>query len=237
MDLFQLLSFGPDGWGSQLAAGAWLTLRLAAATLPFGLALGLTLALLITNGNRITQRIALGFATVFRALPELLTIFIIYYGGQLLIQKILNWIEPGRTIEISGFIAGMIALGIVFGSFASETFVAALRAVPKGQAEAAEALGLSRAAAFQSVILPQLWRLALPGIGNLWFTLLKDTALVSVISLSDLMRQTTLAVSNTKQPLFFYAVTCLIYLLLSLLSGRVVAFLENRSNAAYARAR
>ncbi|MDX7952563.1 ABC transporter permease subunit [Lichenihabitans sp. Uapishka_5] len=237
MGAFQLLSFGPEGWGSQLASGVWLTIRLAVATLPFGLASGLLLAIMINGRNRMLSRAALVFTTIFRALPELLTIFIIYYGLQFLIQAVVDAAWPGTSIEINGFLAGLFALGVVFASFASEIFVAGLRALPKGQAEAAHALGLSRGTAFVSVIAPQLFRLTLPGVGNLWFVLLKDTALVSVISLSDLMRQTTIAVSNTKQPIFFYGVTCLIYLCLSLVSGAVVALLEVRTNRAYRGAR
>lgn len=235
--MLELLSFEPSGWGSQLAEGAWLTIRLAFATLPFGLALGLVLALAINGRNVILSKVAVVFSTIFRALPELLTIFIIYYGSQFLIQGVVGLFFPGFTLEINGFLAGMIALGIVFASFAAEIFVASINAIPKGQIEAAKAIGLSPSDTFRSIVLPQLWRLALPGLGNLWFVLLKDTALVSVIALSDLMRQTTLAVANTKEPLFFYAVACAIYLIMSLISGSVIRVLEQRANVAYKGAR
>lgn len=231
MDMLGLLSFSPNGWGRPLLDGTWLTIRLALATLPIGLLLGLVLALLIESGNRILAPVAVAFATVVRALPELLTIFIIYFGGQLALQALVDAVLPGQSLNIDGFTAGLIALALVVGAFASEVFVASLRAVPEGQGEAARSLGLGRTATFFLVIAPQLWRLALPGLGNLWFMLLKDTALVSAISLSELMRQTNLAVATTKQPLFFYAVTCAIYLGLSLLSGRLIAVLERRANS------
>lgn len=230
VDILRLLSLGSDGWGSQILSGLWLTLRLAVATLPFGLALGLVLALMINGKSVWLPRIATAFATVFRALPELLTLFMIYYGGQILLQKITTNLTGEPMLELSGFVAGMVALGVVFASFASEIFVAGLRAVPRGQHEAAAALGLSPRRTFISVILPQLFRLTLPGLGNLWFVLLKDTSLVSIISLSDLMRQTQLAVANTKEPLFFYAVTCLIYLAISLISSALIGRMELRAN-------
>lgn len=230
MDLLRLLSFGPDGWGQQLLDGLSLTIRLALATLPFGLLLGLGLAHLINGKRKWMANAATVFATTFRALPELLTLFIIYYGGGAILQSVSQLLFGAPFGELSGFLAGMVALGIVFASFASETFVAALRSIPRGQHEAAESLGLSRWRTFTSVIGPQLWRLALPGLGNLWFVLLKDTSLVSIISLSDLMRQTNLAVANTKEPLFFYAVVCLIYLAVSMISSTVVGLLETRSN-------
>ncbi|MHC2297945.1 ABC transporter permease [Rhizobium mongolense] len=233
MDLLNLLSFGPEGWGEPLLDGLWLTMRLAVATLPFGLALGLGLALLIDGRNRWLAGASTIFATTFRALPELLTLFIIYYGGGALIQAASQALFGVSYGEVSGFLAGMIALGIVFASFASEIFVAALRAIPRGQHEAAASLGLSRSRSFISIIAPQLWRLSLPGLGNLWFVLLKDTSLVSIISLADLMRQTQLAVANTKEPLFFYAITCLVYLAVSMLSSSFVSFLEGRSNRGF----
>nr|WP_278116482.1 ABC transporter permease subunit [Mesorhizobium sp. WSM4875]WIE94827.1 ABC transporter permease subunit [Mesorhizobium sp. WSM4875] len=233
VDLFRLLSFGPEGWGSQLLSGAWLTIRLALTTLPFGMLLGLILAYAIISGRRLLAYPATIFTTVFRALPELLTIFIMYYGAQMLLDASL----PDAHIEISGFWSGVVALGIVFASFSSEVFVAGLRALPKGQFEAAHALGLRPFATFFDVVLPQLIRLTLPGLGNLWLVLLKDTALVSVIALNDLMRQTSIAVSTTKQPLFFYAVVLVIYYLISLSSGRVVAVLESRANRGFEAAR
>ncbi|SCB47418.1 ABC transporter permease [Rhizobium multihospitium] len=223
----------PDGWGWQLLKGLWLTIRLALTTLPIGLASGLLLALLINGGNVWLAKIAVLFTTVFRSLPELLTLFIIYFGGQQALQYLSRLVTGHEIGEISGFLAGIIALGIVFASFSSEIFVAGLRAIPRGQREAAAALGLSRGRTFLSVILPQLWRLVLPGLGNLWFVLLKDTALVSVISLNDLMRQTQLAVASTKEPLFFFAITCLIYLAVSLLSSGAISRMEARANRGY----
>lgn len=237
MEMLSLLSFSSTGWGTQLAAGASLTIRLALTTLPVGLLFGLFLALLTESGYRPAARAAVFVATVFRALPELLTLFIIYFGGQIVVQAVIDTLLPGRTMQIDGFAAGLVALALVFGAFASEIFVAGLRAVPKGQTEAAASLGFGSVATFLLVIAPQLWRFALPGLGNLWFMLLKDTALVSAVSLSELMRQTNLAVATTKQPLFFYAITCGIYLVMSLLSGRFLALLERWANRGYGVAR
>lgn len=237
MDLLSLLSLGPGGWGRALASGLGVTISLALATLPFGLALGLLLALAMNGGNRLLSALATGFGTAFRALPELLTLFIIYYGGQIALTSAAKAVGLDIQVSLNAFLAGMIALGIVFAAFASEIFVAALRAVPRGQHEAAAALGLVPRHAFLDVVWPQVFRLALPGLGNLWFVLLKDTSLVSIIALSDLMRQTTLAVANTKEPLFFYAVTCLIYLATSLATGQVVNALERGARRGTAGAR
>ncbi len=97
MDLIRLLSFGPDGWGDELAAGTWLTIRLAVATLPFGLLLGLLVALAKRSHIRALRVVGNAYTTVFRGLPELLTIFIVYFGGQILLQRIVEFVSPAAA--------------------------------------------------------------------------------------------------------------------------------------------
>jgi polar amino acid transport system permease protein len=222
-DALALLSFGPDGWGDELAAGAWLTLRLALATLPFGLVLGLAVALMRDSGRSVLRIPSNVFTTVFRGLPELLTLLLVYFGGQMLLARIFG------EMEVSAFIAGLVALGLVFAAYASEVFLGALRAVGRGQYEAGQALGLRPPAVFRLIILPQLIRLALPGLANLWLVLLKETSLVSVIALNDLLRQTSVAVRATKEPFLFYLVACLIYLAMSAVSSVGIAGIERWS--------
>lgn len=232
-ELFGLLAFGADGWGDELAAGAWLTIRLAVATLPFGLLLGLLIALAKQSEDTYLRAIGNVYTTVFRGLPELLTLFVVYNMVQLMANRVVQIIAPGSSFEISGFAAGLVALGVVFGAFSSEVFLGAIRAIPKGQIEAGRSLGLSAVQAFGLITLPQLWRLALPGLGNLWLVLIKDTSLVSVIALNDLLRQTQVAVGVTKEPFFFYLVACLIYLVFTLISAAGINRLEVRANRGF----
>jgi polar amino acid transport system permease protein len=213
-----LLSFGPDGWGDELAAGAAITISLSLATLPLGLVAGFFVALGKLSPDPLIKLSAEIYTTIFRGLPELLTLFLVYYGAQYAFSKV-SYALFGNAIEINPFLAGMVALGLVLSSYSSETFLSAFRGIPHGQYEGAYAVGLSRYLTLRLVVLPQLIRLALPGLSNLWLNLMKDTALVSVITLNDLLRNTTVAVGATKQPFFFYAVACLIYLLLSVLSS------------------
>jgi polar amino acid transport system permease protein len=217
-DLLKLLTYGPTGWGDEILAGTWLTIRLAIATLPVGLAIGFLAALAKRSRSAILRGIGEAFSTIFRGLPELLTIFIVYFGGGILLQKIAA-LTTGGSLEMNGFLSGMVALGVVFAAYASEVFTAAFNGIPKGQWEGAEALGLHRALTMRLIIAPQLLRLALPGLANLWLVLLKDTSLVSVIALNDLIRMTSVAVGTTKQPFFFYLIACLIYLLMSIVSS------------------
>jgi polar amino acid transport system permease protein len=226
-ELFGLLQFGARGWGDEILAGTWVTVRLALATLPFGLALGFAVALAKNSGERSLVLAANIYTTLFRGLPELLTLLIIYYGGQILVQSIVGLFFD-TYVEVSSFVAGMIALGLVFSAYASEVFLSAFKGIHHGQYEGAQALGLSRLQTMRLVIVPQLIRLALPGLSNLWLILLKETALVSVIALDDLLRTTNVVVGNTKEPFFFYFIACMIYLALSVLSsigiGRIDAW-------------
>lgn len=226
-ELTSLLQWGPDGWGDELAAGLQVTILLALATAPVGLIGGLLLALARRSASWPLRVFGEAFATIFKGLPELLTLFLVYHGVALLVQQLVALFSD-TYVELNGFVAGMIALGAVSASYASEVFMAALGGIPKGQYEAAQTLGLGRWATMRKVILPQILRLAFPGLGNLWLVLLKDTALVSVIALPDLLRRTTIAVGATKEPMFFFAVALVIYFVVSLISMAFIYAGERR---------
>ena len=121
----------------------------------------------------------------------------------------------------------MVALGVVFSSYASEVFLSAFRAIPRGQYEGGWAIGLTKWQTMRLVVLPQLLRISLPGLSNLWLTLLKDTALVSVIGLSDVIRQAGIAARVTREAFLFFGTACLIYLVLAILSSFVFVRLEH----------
>ena len=225
-ELFGYLTFGAEGWGDEIATGVWLTVRLALVTLPFGLVVGFFIALAKNAEEPLLRAAANVYTTIFRGLPELLTLFIVYYGGQILLTRAAALVYDGY-VEVSGFVAGVVALGVVFSAFASEVFLGALRGIGEGQYEAGYALGLTRYKTLRLIILPQLIRLALPGLSNLWMVLMKDTSLVSVIALDDLLRKTNIVVGVTKEPFFFYFVACMIYLTLSVISSIGI----NRINA------
>jgi len=226
--ILTLLSFGPDGWSDEIARGVVVTVSLALATLPFGLAAGFVIALAKTSEEPTLRLVANIYTTIFRGLPELLTLFLVFYGAQIAVQQIVRLLGASTTIEINAFVAGMVALGAVFSAYASEVFVSAFRAIPLGQYEGAYAVGLSRGRTMQLVILPQLIRLALPGLSNLWLVLLKDTSLVSVIGLADILRQTGVAARVSKEAFLFFGLACLIYLALSILSSFAFAAVERR---------
>ncbi len=224
-----LVSCGASGWGDEIAFGVKVTITLALATLPIGLLLGFLIALAAQSEDRLLRAAVGIYTTIFRGLPELLTLFIVYYGLQLLIQAILGGLGWDQRIEINAFLAGMIALAVVFSSYSSEVLLSAFRAIPKGQYEAGDALGLRRSRTMMLVVLPQLIRIALPGLGNLWMILLKDTAYVSIIGLSDIVRQTGVAARVSKEAFFFYFLACLLFLALAILSSFGLSFIERWS--------
>lgn len=235
MEVWTLIGFGPAGWGDEIAAGVLVTISLALATLPFGLLLGFLIALAKQSPEPAMRLAGNIYTTIFRGLPELLTLFLVYYGAQIGIQQIARMIDPELYVEFNSFVAGMIALGVVFSSYASEVFLSAFRAIPVGQYEGGFAIGLTRFQTMRLVILPQLVRIALPGLANLWLILLKDTALVSVIGLSDILRQTGIAARVSKEAFLFFGIACLLYLTLAMLSSFAFGAIERWSGGQEAR--
>ncbi|SDG35766.1 ABC transporter permease [Roseospirillum parvum] len=223
----------PDfqGFENQLLAGTWMTLRLAFATLPLGIALGLMGAAARLSRLKVLRGLGTAYVEVFRGLPELLVVLTIYFGASVVLMGLAKRLfDYDGYIELSPFIAGTLALALTFGAYATEVFRGAFQAIPKGQAEAALALGMSRGQVFRRVTLPQTWRLALPGLGNLFLIMMKDTALVSVIGLEELMRKTQFAVGQTKEPFTFYLSAALIYLTLTVVAMALLHLMERRAN-------
>lgn len=226
-----LISFGSDGWAGNIASGLLVTVSLALATLPLGLILGFIVALGKQSEEPSMRLAANIYTTIFRGLPELLTLFLVYFGATLGLQKLFETLNIQASIEINSFFAGMLALGFVFSSYASEVFLSAFRAIPRGQYEGGYAIGLSSWQTMRSIILPQLIKVALPGLANLWLVLIKDTSLVSVISLSDIIRQTSIAARVTKEPFLFYGVACVLYLALAIISSYFINKIERWADA------
>lgn len=214
----ELLGFGAGGWGWSFLSGLLVTVEVAILAFPFGLLFGLLIALGRRSKSRFLRIVSLGYANAFQAIPELLTIFAIYHGCSRLIQFLMSELSIQASWTVPGVAAGSVALGLVFAAYSSEIWLGALSGIGRGQYEAAMSLGLPGAASLRIVILPQAFRLALPGLGNLWIILLKDTALVSLISVSEFMREVNLAVAATHRYFFLYLFACLGYIFLTKIS-------------------
>lgn len=223
------------GFGPALVAGTLMTVKLALSALLLGLVLGLLGALAKTSPYKPLQWLGGFYSTLVRGVPELLWVLLIYFGTVSLMNRLGELLNiPG--LELNAFAAGVIALGLCFGAYATEVFRGALLAIPKGHREAGLALGLSKGRIFSKLVLPQMWRIALPGLGNLFMILMKDTALVSVIGLEEIMRHSQIAVTVSKQPFTFYMVAAVIYLGLTVLAMTGMHFMEKRAGRGFARA-
>jgi len=221
-----------QGFGHLLISGTWVTVQLALASLFVGLIFGLMGAAAKLSNNRLARWLATGYTTLVRGLPELLLVLTIYFGGAQLVMWVASWFGYDEYIEIGPFVAGVAALSIAFGAYATEVFRMAMQEVPKGQWESGLACGMSTPRTFFRIILPQVWRLAIPGLGNLFQVLLKDTALVSVVGLNDIMRQAQVAIGSTKEPFTFFMLAAIIYLLLTAVTTAVTMWMERVSNPA-----
>jgi polar amino acid transport system permease protein len=223
------------GFGPALVAGTWITIKLALSSLALGLLLGLAGALGKTSRFGFLQWLGSSYSTLVRGVPELLWVLLIYFGT----VNLMRWLADSlgiESLELSPFAAGTIALGLCFGAYATEVFRGAILAIPKGHCEAGQALGLRAARILWRLVLPQMWRIALPGLGNLFMILMKDTALISVIGLEEIMRHSQIAVTVSKQPFTFYLTAAFIYLGLTILAMAGLALMEKRAARGFVKA-
>jgi polar amino acid transport system permease protein len=221
-----LLSWGSEGWLDDIAWGVFITVSLAVASLPLGLIAGFIVALAKRSEEPSLRLASNIYTTIFRGLPELLTLFLVYYGVPIGVQNAVRIFDPDAMVEVNSFVSGMVALGVVFSAFASEVFLSAFRAIPRGQYEGGYAVGLTSFQTMRLAILPQLIRIALPGLANQWQVLVLNTALVSAIGLSDILRQAGIAARVTREAFLFFGLAALIYLALSVLSSIGIGVIE-----------
>lgn len=207
-----------QGYGHLLVEGALITMSVGVAAMGVALALGIAGALARLSRQGWLRNIGAAYATVVRGVPELVLMLIVYYGGTVLLQRLLSIGGGDVRVDINAFLAGTIVLGFVYGAYATEIFRGAFLAIPRGQIDAAQAYGMSEALVFFRIKLPQAWRLAIPGLGNLWLTLLKATSITSVIGLTELARQADLIKSPTHQPFTVFFIASLLYLAMTAVS-------------------
>jgi len=219
--------FDLRGYGHQLASGTLVTGEIFLASLIFGLVVGLVAAFAKLSRWWFLRKTADLYSDIIRGLPELLTIFLIYFGIPIFFARFLSFFGIDFYLEVNPFIGGVVALSFYFGAYAAEIFRGAILSVPKGQIEAAHAFALSTGQIYRRIILPQAWRIALPPLGNMTLALMKNTALVSVIGLDELMRKTSMATAATHQPFVFYFTASLIYLGMTVMISVAMNFLDH----------
>ena len=206
------------GFLPSLLEGASVTLAVALSSLAVAVMLGLAGALAKLSRSRVAQGLATLYTTLIRGVPDLVLMLLVFYGGQLAINMLAPMLGHEDYIDIDPFVAGSLTIGFIFGAYLTEAFRGAFLAVPPGQREAGLAYGMSARQVLWRITLPQMLRHALPGLSNNWLVLVKSTAIVSVIGLSDLMTRGQQAAGNTREPFSFYLAVALIYLVFTSVS-------------------
>ena len=208
--------------------GALLTVAVSLAALTVAIVLGLMGAAAKISGNTPLEALATVYTTIIRGIPELVLMLLVFYGGSIGINNLLELSGTGITLDIEPFSAGVLTLGFIYGAYMTETFRGAILSIPRGQFEAAAAFGMGPVQAFVRITLPQLVRYALPGFTNNWLVLIKATALISLIGLQEMTYLAKQASAATRSPFAFFLFTAALFLLYTWASLAVLRRLNAR---------
>ena len=229
----ELISFGKTGWGDELLIATMMTIAVSITAMIIGFLFALIFTPLKLSKSKFLNLIGNSYTTVIRGVPELLVIYLFFFGGSGAVMYVASIFGYNEYIEINAFITGSFAIGIISGAYSTEVFRGAIQSIDKGQFEASKVLGLKKPVHFFKVIMPQMLRLAIPNLSNVWQITLKDTSLISVTGLVEIMRQSYIAAGSTRDPLFFYSFAAVLYLLLTFLSMKLINKLEIRYSRGY----
>ncbi len=219
------------GWADDYFWGAMVVVRIFAVSLVLSVIIGLIGSAMKLSGSRVARTIANAYTVVFRGTPELLVLLIIYFGAAVTLTSVAQYFDPSiKFIDLPPFWAGAFAIALIVGAYMTETFRGAFLGVDSGHVEAARALGLSKFQTFVYVRIPQMWRLALPNFGNHMLSLMKDTALISVIGVEEIVFVAEMATTVTSKPFTMYIVVALIYLGITTVITLTVMALEKYAN-------
>ena len=229
----ELLSFGKTGWGDELLIATMMTIAVSITAMIIGFLFALIFTPLKLSKSKFLNLIGNCYTTVIRGVPELLVIYLFFFGGSGAVMYVASIFGYNEYIEINAFITGSFAIGIISGAYSTEVFRGAIQSIDKGQFEASKVLGLKKPVHFFKVIMPQMLRLAIPNLSNVWQITLKDTSLISVTGLVEIMRQSYIAAGSTRDPLFFYSFAAVLYLLLTFFSMKLINRLEIKYSRGY----
>ena len=228
-----LLAFGNTGWGDELFFATLMTIAVSITAMIIGFCFALIFTPLKLSKNKLLNFIGNSYTTIIRGVPELLVIYLLFFGGSGAVMYVASIFGYNKYIEINAFLTGSFAIGIISGAYSTEVFRGAIQSIDKGQFEASKVLGLKKPVHFFKVIMPQMLRLAVPNLSNVWQITLKDTSLISVTGLVEIMRQSYIAAGSTRDPLFFYSFAAVLYLLLTFLSMKLINKLETKYRRGY----
>ena len=224
----EYLYFGSKGWGDELFFATLMTVAVSIAAMLIGILFSLIFTPLKLSKSFYLRLIANSYTTFVRGIPELLIIYLFFFGGSASLMFVAKLFGYNGYIEINAFITGAFSIGIISGAYSTEVFRGAVQSIDRGQFEASKVLGLKKPIYFLKIILPQILRLAIPNLNNVWQITLKDTSLISVTGLVEIMRQSYIAAGSTRDPLFFYSLAAVLYLVLTILSLKLFNKMEKK---------
>ncbi|ALN75265.1 MULTISPECIES: ABC transporter permease [unclassified Aureimonas] len=235
-DYFSLVGFGPGGWGAALLTATAMTLAVSVCGFAAGSALGALVAWAKLSRRRALRVLGDAYTTVLRGVPDLLVIYLFYFGGSAVLGSVAGIFGAGGFIGMPAFLTGMLAIGVVSAAYQAEVFRGAYRSVAKGELEAARAVGMRPWPMARRIVVPLVLRYAVPGLGNTWQLVLKESALISVTGLVELLRQSQIAAGSTRKPLDFYLTAVLLYLAITWVSTLLFRRAETRVSRGVRRA-
>jgi len=218
-----------SGYYSSILQGALLTVGVSLCAMVVAICLGMIGAWAKLSGNKLLVAIGTVYTTVIRGIPDLVLMLLVFYGGSIAINSLLEMAGSEATLDINPFLAGVVTLGFIYGAYMTETFRGAMLAIPHGQTEAAVAYGMTPRQTFFRITAPQMVRYALPGFTNNWLVMIKATALISLIGLQEMTYLAKQASAATRSPFVFFLFTAALFLVYTWLS----LVLLRRLNAKY----
>lgn len=216
------------GYLIGILEGALLTVGVSLAALVVAVLLGLLGAGAKLSGHPVARLAAGLYTTVVRGVPDLVLMLLVFYGGTIAINRLLELAGSQGSIDVNPFAAGVLTIGFIYGAYMTEVFRGAIQAIPPGQTEAARAYGMGRWLTLRRIVLPQMVRHALPGFTNTWLVLIKATALVSLIGLADMTYLAKQASAATRSPFLYFSFTALLFLGYTSLSLLLLRHLQRR---------
>ena len=226
----ELLIFGDTGWGDEMLRASLVTLMVSLTAMSIGLFISIFGTLSKLSNKFYLRLFGDVYTTIVRGIPELLVIYLLFFGGSSAVMSIAKLFGYNGYIELNAFVIGSIAVGAISGAYSTEVIRGAFLAIPRGQIDAAISVGMNKFLIFVRILIPQILRYALPGLGNVWQLTLKDTALIMVTGLVEIMRQAHVASGSTYAPFTFYVTAALLYLILTTVSNTIFNSAENWAN-------
>jgi octopine/nopaline transport system permease protein len=236
VEFFEIMGFGPRGWGVAMLTAAGMTVAVSTAAFLIGMVIGAGGAWAKIGGGLLARASADVYTTLLRGIPDLLVIYLFYFGGSTLLSAINRELGGSGFVSLPAFLVGALAVGIVSGAYQTEVFRGAYGAIARGEIEAARAVGMSGLLLLRRIVAPQVMRHAIPGLGNCWQLVLKESALISVTGLVELLRQAQVGAGSTRLPFYFYITAALLYLALTTISNRLFQSAETYARRGMQRA-